>query len=156
MSGELAQINEDAQLHNTEAEVQVHEPIETKEPRTARSKRSPYLLPPFSPHPVVPLCSARCLKKEEEKLPPLEPLYTPFHNRPYKPPKVEETYVQRIAFYEQRDRSWQKSITRKYKKQNPLHCYKEKPVPKLLNSINSSRKIQELKTFQRTNESSKQ
>ena len=146
---------DDQELQNTETKHPIHEPVEKKEPKTARNKKSPYLLPPFSPHSVVPLASARCVKREEEKLPPLEPLYTPFQNKPYRPPKVEESYVQRLAFYEQRDRDWQKSITRKYRKQNPLQCYKEKAMPKLVNSINSSRKIQELRIFQKTNESQK-
>lgn len=109
-------------------------------------KISPYLLPPFAPHPISAL-SRRSANWHQEKLPPVHPLYTKFENKPYHPPKVDQTYVSRIAFYDRQDREFKKQLTEKYKREHPLTCYKEDYFAKARENIAMAKRIQYEKTF---------
>ena len=111
-----------------------------------RDKVSPYLLPPFAPHPINSV-TTRTTNYHPEKLPPVQPLYTPFENKPYQPPRVDQTYVDRIAYYDRQDREYKRELTEKYRREHPLNCYKEDFFAKARENIAMAKRIQFEKTF---------
>ena len=103
---------------------------------------SPYLLPPFSPHPIGGLETSRHINRRE-KLPPVQPLYTKFEYKPYRPPRVDQTYVDRVAFYDRQDRDYKKQLAERYKREYPMTCYTEDQSWRVLDTLKKSRMLQQ-------------
>lgn len=109
---------------------------------------SPYLLPPFAPHPIGGGETSRHLYRRE-KLPPVQPLYTKFEYKPYRPPRVDQTYVDRVAFYDRQDRDYKKQLAERYKKEYPMTCYTEDQSWRVLDTLKKTKRMQQEQNMER-------
>lgn len=129
----------------------------TRKGNTARNscpEVSPYLLPPFSPHPIGGLESTRQAYRRE-KLPPVQPLYTKFENKPYRAPKVDQTYVERVAMYDRQDRDYKKQLAERYKKEYPMTAYTEDQSWRVIDTMKRARKLQQEQNMERARRKNK-
>jgi hypothetical protein len=129
--------------------IEVQPPAEEPPVKSARPRPSPYSLQPFVRPPAHVPVSSRPHYPALSKLPPLEPLATKFDNKPYHQPKAEDTYLDRIAYFEQTGRVLDKVSADRYRKLHPLPAYEKDPAQQWAAAMYRSRKLREKRGFDR-------
>ena len=94
------------------------------QPQSARLYNSPYLYPPFQPMPPDNGMRLTRNARRSVKTPRRYDNYVPYNGTPYRPPEVEQTYVERTKYFAKRDKDWNERIVRKYTKKETLPAYR--------------------------------
>ena len=94
------------------------------QPQSARLYNSPYLYPPFAPMPPDNGMRLTRSARRSVKTPRRYDNYVPYNGSPYKPPEVEQTYVERTRMFAKRDKEWNTRMVRKYTRKSTLPAYR--------------------------------
>jgi hypothetical protein len=133
----------------------LHEPAAKRAGgRPARPEISPYLRKPFH-RTSAGITSERVHRPAADPLPPLSPWFTKFDNRPPKKPRAGQPYLERVAYYENKEREFNWESAQRYGGRPQFDCYRANQQDNFMRAMHRSRKLQEAVEFERRHQTKK-